>query len=444
MKQVYKMITRILIFNFLLSTFSSTAQISYTTVANGPWSSAASWSVFGVPPNPLPFGDTIVINNTIVYDVTQRVLGTMIVSLGASISGANDLFIGAGGTNMGELINYGDVTVTNLYIIPDDCLMPYAPVDPYPVVNNFGTITATNEIEVGQTCGSGSLYNFPGGTISAVELEVEGYLCNQDSIFVTGGMEIEGGTVDCCGYIETPSVEFEQNGLPDRPGTSLCQTYCTSINTTPFLEIDGNVVPDPIIYTNPFPDHAFVDTNTIFCGTALPVQLVAFSSVLINHKLVNLEWSTASEIHNDYFTIERSLNGRDWEFVADVESVGTTINSSYYETSDIRPYYGISYYRLTQTDIDGRKEHFDIRSIENNAGMEFNLYPNPAKLSIYLRGPKQDVNELRVYSLIGNDVTSELSFEFIDVNTIRIDLRNVTDGVYLLRTPTETLRFIKE
>ena len=78
-----------------------------------------------------------------------------------------------------------------------------------------------------------------------------------------------------------------------------------------------------------------------------------------------MNWATASELNNDFFTVERSVDGLTWEVVDLVNGSGTTPLRNDYSTQDPRPYSSLSYYRLKQTDFDGAFEYADILSVFN-------------------------------------------------------------------------------
>ena len=84
----------------------------------------------------------------------------------------------------------------------------------------------------------------------------------------------------------------------------------------------------------------------------LPIELTAWKGECDGGK-VELTWTTSTETNNDHFTIEKSATGNTWEEIARVEAAGNTVsetNYSYYdEYAD-----GLAYYRLSQTDVDGR------------------------------------------------------------------------------------------
>lgn len=110
--------------------------------------------------------------------------------------------------------------------------------------------------------------------------------------------------------------------------------------------------------------------------TTLPVELVSFSAKAVENR-VEIEWVTASERNNDYFTIERSKDGIDFEEVARVDGAGNSTSTLYYQSVDFNPYQGTSYYRLKQTDFDGQTKTFEAVSV-NIQDLDMLVWPNPA------------------------------------------------------------------
>jgi len=85
----------------------------------------------------------------------------------------------------------------------------------------------------------------------------------------------------------------------------------------------------------------------------LPVELLEFTARSLNEK-VQLDWTTASELNNDRFEVERSLDLNEWKFIGKLNSQGNSIQPQYYRLYDESPVKGIQYYRLKQFDIGGR------------------------------------------------------------------------------------------
>jgi hypothetical protein len=103
---------------------------------------------------------------------------------------------------------------------------------------------------------------------------------------------------------------------------------------------------------------------TISNDYSMPVELIDFKGEnMLTYNL--LSWSTVSEINNNYFTIERSIDGTHFTEVKTLSGEGTSSTTLNYSFSDYEFEKKINYYRLTQTDYDGASETFDLISINN-------------------------------------------------------------------------------
>jgi hypothetical protein len=119
--------------------------------------------------------------------------------------------------------------------------------------------------------------------------------------------------------------------------------------------------------------------NCNYTGSVLPVELVDYTAALTNDG-VELNWSTASELRNDYFTIYKSADGQNWTKVAKIAGAGTTTSYNSYAWIDESPETGINYYKLTQTDLDGTIAEQGIAGVEYVSPEESmtTVYPNPS------------------------------------------------------------------
>ncbi len=125
----------------------------------------------------------------------------------------------------------------------------------------------------------------------------------------------------------------------------------------------------------------------ITCNVVMPVELLSFTGENIGGENI-LNWVTASERNNDFFTIERSIDGVDWEIIKYIDGAGTTTSGNMYELIDENYKSVINYYRLSQTDFDGTKEVFNdnIITIDNRLNAE-NI-----ETIFNLLGQKVDIN----------------------------------------------------
>ncbi|MBI2279572.1 MAG: T9SS type A sorting domain-containing protein [Bacteroidetes bacterium] len=178
---------------------------------------------------------------------------------------------------------------------------------------------------------------------------------------------------------------------------------------------------------------------------ALPITLVSFEAE-IDNTTVLLKWTTAAEINNDYFTIERSTNGLSFEELGKIQGSGNSNVLKKYVYSDKKPLKGISYYRLKQTDFDGKFEYFKLVTAnlsETEDGIcLLNVYPNPCtgNCTINLDDCPLSSNEVDVqlYDAAGNKITNRIQPKNSDsdvsfhINTAN----NLSPGVYIVRAKT--------
>lgn len=180
-------------------------------------------------------------------------------------------------------------------------------------------------------------------------------------------------------------------------------------------------------------------------ANALPIELLSFESNVID-KTVKLSWITTSEINNDYFTILRSKDGQSFETLATIVGEGTKLGQTVYSFVDERPYNGISYYRLLQTDFNGTVSNLGTVSafIENSTSqLLINAYPNPFgddPVSIGVSGLNPfELATFRVIDAFGREQflnrKSADSQGYLDLK-IR-DVRNWDSGIYVISVYSE-------
>ncbi|MFN3556063.1 MAG: LamG-like jellyroll fold domain-containing protein [Bacteroidales bacterium] len=112
----------------------------------------------------------------------------------------------------------------------------------------------------------------------------------------------------------------------------------------------------------------------------LPVELLSFSAT-VEGKAVRVQWITASELNNDFFTVERSSDGVVFEPIGFVAGSGTTSERRHYSLVDEQPLTGISYYRLRQTDFDGTSVVSAMVAVQIRQDVQalMQVFPNPVR-----------------------------------------------------------------
>jgi hypothetical protein len=131
-----------------------------------------------------------------------------------------------------------------------------------------------------------------------------------------------------------------------------------------------------ITNVNQFSNWILVANNGV-----LPIELALFQANVFKNG-VRLDWVTSTEINNDYFTLERSETGEIFEEIGRVQGAGNSGEQRNYHFTDESPISGRSYYRLKQTDYDGKFSYSEIRTVrfemEEVSQLEIEkVWPNP-------------------------------------------------------------------
>ncbi|MFN4233466.1 MAG: T9SS type A sorting domain-containing protein [Bacteroidia bacterium] len=276
-------------------------------------------------------------------------------------------------------------------------------------------------------------------TVTGINTCYNGNIGIQPQIFCNGGQNNGYYTIN----IAAPTV-----GNP-----SSTNTYSGSLTTTTNQYrglSDCNIATPTLLGCNSIDIGIFgpgIPSQTKDCDQSpLPIKLLNFSAININNQYVKLYWQTALEINNDFFTIERSINGLEWEEVSKIKGAGNSNTLLNYSTFDNNPYSGVSYYRLKQTDFDGQFEYFDIRSvkIDNLINSQVFVYPNPTENIITIIGDETDLENLKIYNMLGQDITALCLIINKNDGRFIIDLTRLSKGMYLIKTKTKVNTLYKK
>ena len=169
--------------------------------------------------------------------------------------------------------------------------------------------------------------------------------------------------------------------------------------------------------------------------TNLPIQLLFFTAKLTKEKQVLCEWETATEINNNYFTVWRSVDALKFEVVGKVKGTGTTSNPSSYEMLDEKPYKGTSYYKLQQTDYDGKFEYFPLAPIYIGEDDILNIYPNPVEdfLTYEVGSERAQEVYMLLINALGQKVLEQTETIASGKTIKRINVAHLSRGCYILR-----------
>ena len=172
-------------------------------------------------------------------------------------------------------------------------------------------------------------------------------------------------------------------------------------------------------------------------NSPLPIELLDFTAKLTASS-IELNWSTASELNNDFFTIERASDVEKFEEVTTIKGQGTINTKTKYTAVDDSPLAGKSYYRLKQTDFDGKFTYSELRKVENtDIKTQFRIYPNPVvgnKFNFELSGADPDAEvPVRIVTLQGVTVF-ERSYKSDKSGRIKttVELSQISSGMYVV------------
>lgn len=171
----------------------------------------------------------------------------------------------------------------------------------------------------------------------------------------------------------------------------------------------------------------------------LPIELLYFNAFRTNGSSVEIKWTTATEINNDYYTIEKSKDGISFSLVKIVDGAGNSLSANNYDSFDNEPYSGLSYYRLKQTDFDGNHSYSNTVTVD--MGSTFSVlpvYPNPAEnhINIPFNGQPGDEICIKIYDIFGHLILTEQKQKSSTDATINLDLLSV--GTYNINITTKS------
>ena len=185
-------------------------------------------------------------------------------------------------------------------------------------------------------------------------------------------------------------------------------------------------------------------------GITLPVKLVDFSGK-IQFNEIHLTWTTASEKNNDYFSIERSVDGTDFTVIGKVNGAGNSSTKLYYHFIDSEVNEGQTYYyRLRQTDFNGQNELSHVINLN---------YKTPQELKITALSADQNILKVQLSTSVKSSyvlMLTDISGKKLLIKEINADkgttnlqeyLPNLSSGIYFVtiynNEQKQTMKFIK-
>ena len=177
------------------------------------------------------------------------------------------------------------------------------------------------------------------------------------------------------------------NSNSDCQTATLSSLFCDSIA----IEIAGPGIPSQIV-------------NFSSGFVALPVEVTQFQVSAVDSKIF-VNWKTVSEINTDYFTVERSANGKDWKLVTTLKAAGHSDLVQTYVCEDANPMAGTVYYRLSETDLNGNTRIHAMRAVKCKASANITAWPLPNQGNIL---NFSGINEVENFSVQIADINGKI------------------------------------
>ncbi len=432
--------------------------------------------------NTNPVSGTIDVSNNMTLTITS----TTIPTLGTIDVGATIHFNAPTGTQVIPAKNYGNVTISNAsskiaggaitvngnFVFNGGSKL---------TLNNYDLTIGSNGIFSGYddanfivTNGSGKVIQRDLGSSAVVGKQVFpiGFSANSND-YTPCTLNNTGTTRDISVYIGQGRLS---NGTSGSPKTNHCidRSWYVSANGAGYtvsMTLQWNIareLPDftrtncyighwngtswdtgftPVSATNSSGDFYTISRDSITSfspfsvedPSALPITLINFTAKTEGKK-VRLDWETGSEENNDFFTVERSLDGKTFEKVFTKKGSGNSKVNQYYFGYDANPYTGVSYYRLKQTDFDGKFAYSDIVSVklvvaQIPSEIDVNVYPNPVTnqlIHVDLKAQNNASYTLHLLNEIGQVIFSDTYDAFVGNNSYEIHLPNAVTGLYIV------------
>jgi hypothetical protein len=179
-------------------------------------------------------------------------------------------------------------------------------------------------------------------------------------------------------------------------------------------------------------DYSLVLTNVIGGCTVLPVELEGFTVRCEKGRLV-FEWATATEKNSDYFTIEKSLDGKTFYPAASLKAAGNSTSAKKYVYSIKETSEELAYYRLSETAFNGTVKAFNVNAIKGcDAGQKFVSWASGDQINISVNSKTAGNYKVELYDLAGKLVLSA-DQSYSEGNSIAAIPVNTENGIYFLR-----------
>lgn len=170
------------------------------------------------------------------------------------------------------------------------------------------------------------------------------------------------------------------------------------------------------------------------CIVLLPIELIEFSAGREGDQIA-LNWSTATEINNDYFVIERSEDLDTWEVIDQVDGAGSSNELINYRYFDVTYGAGSNYYRLKQVDFDGAYSYSNVAVVNEKVKGNISVYPDPfvSSFNVSLTLNHSQLVSMSLVDLTGREYSHNVVSLKKGNNDVEMTIPDLASGVYYLK-----------
>jgi hypothetical protein len=236
-------------------------------------------------------------------------------------------------------------------------------------------------------------------------------------------------------YWESGAVSY----IDDLPGLRVAHLTGPTAWTNEGGTASGTVAAGSVISANNIGTFSPFTFGSLTPGSnPLPIELLYFTAQP-QGEVVSLNWKTLTEINNDYFTIERSVDAITFEQLATVQGGGNRNTEALYHTIDDAPLSGVSYYRLKQTDFNGSFSYSQVVAVNRNVVKEeAYVYPNPIDpSSSFVVAGLESAQGTHIALYSSNATALPVELEIVSGASVRVSpTKQLSSGVYVVHVKT--------
>ncbi len=197
--------------------------------------------------------------------------------------------------------------------------------------------------------------------------------------------------------------------------------------------------------STPFTIDFTSSTSSLNCSL-LPIELISFTAEkTASFNLI--EWITATEINNDFFTVEKSYNAVDWSELTIVDGAGTSMQNNSYEYKDYSFADQVVYYRLKQTDFNGAFVYSQVVSVEGTTNDVYmtDIGPNPTNknISFGFYTPQKGSLNIQIIDYMGKIVNEKQQLMSEGKNSLKVSTSSLSNGIYFVRVKFDKTGFME-